>query len=746
MADEKIEILNIENLPEYNSESEQIKKVSPAKLADLGKKAKARLDELKSMRLSSRYEEERQKDFDAYHMVPPRKPLPYIGYPNLACPLSRIGADTFHANVLFTFGGQEGVFNVLPDFLSRSNIDVAKRAAEYMTYVLNYEAGLYSALDKADLDANKYENGFLKARYVIQEERVTREVVKTEVVAQTDPITKQVTRKEVTKKTKERVKEKLFDGVKVERVNPASIFASPFFETVQEAVNKDYLFEVSHYNMRFLEESTIAPEDGDAFFNKAAVDKIKESRRNAIVSRLERNKQQYDGYQVDLEVALLPVELAEVHFRTDINDDGLAEKVTLVIDTETGTPLRISFAKCRIVKITPRPIDGRWDGESIRKIASSLVTEWEAIHNQRVAKGQWSNLPFFFYKSGGRFNPQQITLMPGKGYPMESPGDINFPQIPPPDPSYFNEEQLIMNYFDRLLALGDVIQGLQGKGDASATNTIQSSQRAGIRLSNPINRIAQALQELVGHIWDLNSLCAPEVKEFRVAGIGDGTPVFKKMAKTDYQTQVAFKLHMATLYDVQMLRDSAMLNYRTFITNPLITSDPAAFYDLSRQTMDALGMKIRMQIPDQAKAKSVFEVIDLIEDGESVDPTVGIDPDEHIAGLNAFMESDDFKDWNPQQKMALYLYYDKVQVLKQTLQSANLNNAGIFKGQNDMGTPGGMPNTPPTMTANRNPTQRFNTMRVSNSPQSQRQNTRNPQGMGGNGTNVITNTPMVPQR
>lgn len=741
MANNEVEIHNVENLPEYNSEALQIEKISADKLMDLGKKAKARLDELKAIRTTSKYDEERQKDFDSYHMVPPRKPLPYSGYPNMACPLPRIGVDTFHANVMFTFGGQEGQFNVMPDFISSQQMDVARRAAQYMTYVLNYEADLYTALDKADMDANKYENGFLKARYVVQEEYVTRTVESETFTTQTDPTTHQVTRKVKKTKKKERVKEIIFDGVKVERINPANIYASPFFETVQDAVNKDYLFEVENYNVRFLEENTIAPKGEESYFNKAAVDQIKNSRRNTITSRLERNKQEYDGYQVDMEVSLSPVELAEAHFRTDIDGDGLAEKVALVFDTETGIPVRISFAKCRIVKITPRPIDGRWDGESVRKVASTLVVEWEAMHNQRVAKGQWSNLPFFFYKSGGRFNPQAITLMPGKGYPLDSPGDVNFPQIPPPDPSYFNEEQLIMNYFDRVLALGDVIQGLQGKADASATNTIQSTQRAGIRLATPINRIGNSLSELVGHIWDLNKLCAPEIKEFKVAGVGDGTPIFHKMARTDYNTQVAFKLHMATLQDVQMLRDSAMLNYRTFITNPMITANPASFYSLTQQTMDTLGVKVKIPMPDQAKAKSPFEIIDLIEDGEHPDPTVGIDPDEHLAAVKAFIESEDFQEWSTEQKMALFLYYDKVQILKQTLQSANLNQSGVFQGMNGVQQAPGQP-VPPTMTASRNPSQAMNRMRVSNSPQSARANAN--QTAGGNGTDVVN--PQLPVR
>ena len=228
----------------------------------------------------------------------------------------------------------------------------------------------------------------------------------------------------------------------------------------------------------------------------------------------------------------------------------------------------------------------------------------------------------------------------------------------------------------------------------------------------------------------------------KLAGVGDGTPIFKKMSRTDYNTQVGFKLNMATLADVQMVRDTAMLNYRTFITNPMVTSNPASFYQLTQNTMDALGVKVKLPQPDQAKVKSIFEIIDLIEDGQQPDPTVGIDPDEHMAGLKAFMESPEFEEWTTEQKMALYLYYDKTQILKQTLQSANLNQSGIYEGGNPANPQGGPQATPPTMTASRNPSQVQNRMRVSNSPQSMRANVNQTPPAGG--ANVVP--PQVPVR
>jgi hypothetical protein len=721
MNENELNIKQIESMPEYIADAAAVK-LSAERRKEIGAKCKARLDQLKQDRKNANWEAEKQKDFDAYHLVAPKKALPYKGYPNLACPFPRIGTDTFHANVMFTFGGQTGKFHVLPDYMSKSHMDSAKRAADYMSYVLNYEADLYNTLDKADYDAQKYGNGYIKAQYVKEYAYETITTTEEESVPDINEVTGEVTPKVVKRRKTKREKRCIFDGTRTMRVSPECIFVSPFFEEIEDAINKDYFFEVEPYTVRYLTELSKAQNKGEEpFLNPDAVKEVKDVQRALLVSNLERNKQQYDGYMVDAQVELLPIELAEAHFKEDVNDDGFAEKVAVVFETSTGTVLRVSYAECRVVPVTPRPVDGRWDGESIRKVAEPVCLEWEAIHNSRVAKGQWANTPFGFYTAGGRFNPQTLTIMPGKMYPVNDAHGVNFPAPPPPDPSYFNEEQLLQGYLDRLLAMGDSIQGVQGGGEASATSTIQSQQRAGIRLSNPINRIARSLGKLMDHIWDLNRQCAPRIKEYRIVGIGDGVPVFSKITSQDYANKVSFKIQMATMFDVQMVRDTALLNYKTFISNPMFMNNPASFYSLTKETMDAVGLHIDLPKPPQAKVISPFAEIDLIREGETVEPVVGEDPDEHLKAYKEFMKTEDYENWPDNAKLRLQELYDKTQMLKQTLEASNLNQSGMFEGM-----PGGGAALPPQagMTSTRNPTQAFNTTRMTDSPKSKSDNLR----------------------
>ena len=718
--DDKIEILSIESLPEQYSDSSVVK-LSLTRQREIGARLSSRLQQLKTDRTSSGWKEDKERDFNAYHLVPPNRPVPYVGYPNLACPLPRIGIDTFHANVLYTFGGQNARFTVLPDFLSRSHMDSAERAAKYLSYVLNYESDFYMALDKADQDAEKYGNGFLEPRYCKEYVWETRLTEVTEIVPEINELTGEVTRKEVKRKKKSRVKRCVFDGVKIERVPFDCVLFSPFIEELEDAVKQDVVFKIKSYTYRNIEEmGKSVDEDTDPYLNPSKVKEVRKMAATSVISEFERNKQAYDQFQVDQKLELFPIELAEAHFWEDINDDGFAEKITVVFESSSGTILRVTYGDCRIVMLKPRPVDGRAQGESILKATAALVLEWEAIHNARVAKGQWANLPFGFYKAGGRFNPQNITLMPGKMYPIDDTSSVSFPQAGQVDVSYFNEEKIILDYFERVLALGESMQGIVPKGDTTATETINAQQRAGIRLSTPINRIAMSLNRLVGHIWELNKQCAPEVKEFRVAGIGNGQPVFDKISSKDYEVMVSFKLNMATMFDTQMVRDTALLNYRTFLGNPLVMNNPATFYELTKSTMKAVGCEINIPKPEQALAQSPFVKMDLIRAGKDVEPILGEDNEECLAAYHAMIRSEEFQEWTPEAQTKLLELRDKTLMQQTMLAMANLNKSGIFEGM-----PGGAQGGAPGMTASRNPSETMNRLRVGESGASQKQNVKN---------------------
>jgi hypothetical protein len=141
--------------------------------------------------------------------------------------------------------------------------------------------------------------------------------------------------------------------------------------------------------------------------------------------------------------------------------------------------------------------------------------------------------------------------------------------------------------------------------------------------------------------------------------------------------------------------------------------------------MRKVGCDLPLLKPVQATAISPFLEHDLIREGKTVEPVEGEDVEEHLTAHQAFIDTEEFKEWPTWAQQALLLHYDKTQILKQTLASANLNSSGIFEGM-----PGGGMASQPGMTATRNPTQAFNNLRVEETPKSMQQNTAN--GFRGN--------------
>jgi hypothetical protein len=315
--------------------------------------------------------------------------------------------------------------------------------------------------------------------------------------------------------------------------------------------------------------------------------------------------------------------------------------------------------------------------------------------------------------------------MPGRFYPVDNPQSVVFAQTPSVRPSYFQEEQLQMMYVEKLMGLPEPIVPRTTKRGNTATGNIQEAQQAGVRFNNPLNRVLMPIEELLGHIWELNQECAPKEKEYFVVGAGN-TLIFDKMSREDYQHQMRFKLDIETTFDKQMARDTSLLVWRLMRQTPTFQMNPAAGYDLDCKVLESLDFHIDIPKPPQSKVLSPYEMIQMVKEGQNPDPVVGEDYEEHLRQYKAVLTSEAINEWEKDAIQRLMLLYDKTQILKSMLEKANLNQSGMpnlppgmTPPQNGKGGPGTQ------VTASRNPSQMMNTIRVGENPGSMRSNNGN---------------------
>ncbi len=720
----QVDVLKEENLPDEEIGSRNEIDPSSETLEELGKLLSSRFQRLKNLNERSDWETEKAEAFNSYHLIPRKRVLPFEGAANLPCPLPRIGVDSFHANVMSSLFSVGNEMRIEPLIIQAEQSNKAKKAAKYMEYVMNFEANTYESVDDSDRKCHMFGISYLEPRYVKEEKWETVETTEKKVTPTVDPQTGMVSIKEKIIKKKSKKKRTVFDGIQLDSIPVESMYFSPFFRTLEDAHKNDVIFKLCPTTYKSLKDKSQTTKDSKAIYKKAQVEKVASSicsKTQRTDSELEQARTNYTGFYYDLAPLEEMVNLAEAYLWYDVDDDDIKESVRVTFDVDSGTVIRVTLSPLRIVEFVPRPIDERLIGESIPKICTTLCDEWENFHNTRSNAGQWEHSFIGFYRAGGQFNPQQYTIKPNHFYPVADPREVFFPQMQRVGASYFQEESLLMNYFERLLAISENFQGVAAKGSQTATESMNINMRSSIRFMNPFNRIVTQMNKLINHIWDLSAECAPEEKEFYIVGT-DGSPIFEKMTKDDYASRFQFKLTVQSVYDYQQVRDTMLLAYRLFLVNPIVQQHPEIMWDMSQKTLDALNLDVNLPMPDQAKVHTAYEALDLIKNGENLEPEVGIDYDHHMKVFMNALNDEDIKNWDPEAIKNMVMYIDKLKILKQTLESSNLNQSG-------MAPQGMMPQ--PGMTASRNPGQIMNNMRVSESGNSAKANAANPQPQGG---------------
>lgn len=717
---QEITVEKTESIPPYDVGS--INDLSPGQetLSRLGQFLQDRFKKLSTLFENSDFQKEKQNAFNVYHMVTRARPLPYAGAANFTCPLPRIGVDSFHANVMASVFAQGNKISLRPSLINKEMASIAKKATYYMESVLNHECDFYNVFDDADRKSHMFGVAYLEPYYEKEEVWETSEVKETKRVPVVDPLTQKVSFQEKTTTKREKKKKTIFDGTRVRSLPVDSIFRSPFL-SFEEALRNDCVIKVFQMKYERLKEGSKTRDERPTYFKRSEVAKISKSiveKVRRVPNDLEQARADLDGFWIDQVQDDEMVEMAEGYLWYDIDGDDTKEQIRVTFHPATGAVVRVVLGKCRIVDFNPRPVDGRGYGEGIPHILERLADEWENFHNSRSNAGQWENTTFGFYRAGGRFNPQQITIQPGHFYPVDDPREVQFANVPRVGTSYFQEEMLIQTYFEKLLALDENFQGVSARKKQTATETMTASSKASIRFGNPFNRIVTQLNKLLSHIWDLNRECAPEDKEFYILGEA-GTPIFEKMSRGDYSDKFKFEIEVQSVFDKQMARDTWMLAYRLFISNPFFMQHPEKLWEVTQKTADNLNLEIDIPKPIQAKTTSPWEKIDIIKNGGDVEPELGEDMDYNLKIIERQLQADDIKDWDDDAIRKLIVLRDKCMIQKRTLEMTQLNQSGQFTG-------GPMAKQPP-VTSNRNPTQMFNTMKVGEGQNSAKKNLKNGQ-------------------
>ena len=300
-----------------------------------------------------------------------------------------------------------------------------------------------------------------------------------------------------------------------------------------------------------------------------------------------------------------PLDILKCYRRIDIDRDGIAEDIRILIDPSNRIYLG-GVAVKDISKRNIRPIDftkvnnflespDSLEGYGFLEMVLPLAEEIDAIFNQITDANTLSVLRPGFYDPSGNLQPQNITLAPNKLIPVSDPQrSIYFPDIQIPIERLIVVMRAVLEFIERLTGASSYIMGKESEivgGSGTATRTQAIVGAAEQRFSIPAQRLRAGAARILTLVLDQLQLNIPPGLETRILGEND-EPIFRfnELTSEGIDAEMdAYLLEDVAMGSQSVMRQLSQFIYATLMGNPIIAQDPTKIYKETALLLKAFG-------------------------------------------------------------------------------------------------------------------------------------------------------------
>jgi hypothetical protein len=305
----------------------------------------------------------------------------------------------------------------------------------------------------------------------------------------------------------------------------------------------------------------------------------------------------------EIKLRSTPIDVLKCYIKIDIDRDGFAEDVRILID-----PLRKVFlggvAVKDISKRGKRPIDftkindliedpTALEGYGYLEIVAPLAEEIDAIFNQLTDANTLSILKPGFYDPSGNLVPQNITIAPNKLIPVSNPQrNIYYPDFQIPTERLIVAIRTVMEFIERLTAASSYVLGRESEivgGSGTATRTQAIVGAAEQRFAIPAEKLREGAGRILTLILDQVQKNIPPGLENRILG-EDDQPIFNSNELTDDGISGEYDAYL--LEDASMGSDNTQRQlisnlYALLMQNPLVATNATNLYSITAELIKA---------------------------------------------------------------------------------------------------------------------------------------------------------------
>lgn len=365
------------------------------------------------------------------------------------------------------------------------------------------------------------------------------------------------------------------------------IIKSPWLFSQLEAMEKDG----QAVNVR-------KPLHEDSLFLEKALEPFLES----VVSNYSNDKADIIR---EVKLRAKPVDVLRAYLKVDIDDDGLAEDIRVLVDPIS----RVYLGGVKVTELSKRgarPLDvtkindlleapDSLEGYGYLEMVLPLAEEIDAIFNQITDANTLSVLRPGFYDPSGNLQPQNITLAPNKMIPVPNPQqNIYFPDFQIATERLLVAMRAVLEFIERLTAASSYVMGKESEivgGSGTATRTQAIVGAAEQRFAIPAQRMRAGAARILTLVLDQLQKNIPLGLETRVLG-EDNEPIFKSNELTESGISGeydAYLLEDLSGGSISIERQLADYVYQTLLANPIVNTDPIKIYNETAHWLKAYG-------------------------------------------------------------------------------------------------------------------------------------------------------------
>jgi hypothetical protein len=211
-----------------------------------------------------------------------------------------------------------------------------------------------------------------------------------------------------------------------------------------------------------------------------------------------------------------------------------------------------------------------------------------------------ASMGFGFYKNGA-LPSTGFTVEPGKMYPVDDPSNLKFQTVPVDFQAFTLKKQSTLELVERITQQTDFTMGRSpDRPTQPRTATGQSLliQAGSVRINVSLIHFNEDLSELLQDIWQMWVCLGDSEKALKLTesdgldNLIDSSDGRFKLTPDERDGAFTFKLRFAaTDVDKAIQQQNALAAYQAGLQNPLIATNPAALWDLTKEFMEAFGQK-----------------------------------------------------------------------------------------------------------------------------------------------------------